>query len=252
MAIFISHRGESKDAPENTLEAFRLSNERDSDGMETDIHFTLDRVLVCSHDSDTKRRACGYSTIIEETLFSDLEKINVSGEPDSYDGKYPETHIPRFSDSLKTLRPGRKYYVEIKQNDPTILPAMKEEIDRSGVSWDQIVVISFHADIIAESRKQMPNIPALWLVWHGDKVNWTQTHSQEELIATLDRIHATGLDVGGEDCYLTKDFFDELKRRGYFIAVWTIDTEDRCRYLIANGADAVTSNCAAAMKAVCR
>ena len=34
---WISHRGESIDAPENTLSAFKLSSARDVDGMECDI-----------------------------------------------------------------------------------------------------------------------------------------------------------------------------------------------------------------------
>ena len=39
---FISHRGESCDAPENTLSAFRLAAERGTDGIECDIYFTSD------------------------------------------------------------------------------------------------------------------------------------------------------------------------------------------------------------------
>ena len=39
---WISHRGESIDAPENTLSAFKLSSARDVDGMECDIYFTSD------------------------------------------------------------------------------------------------------------------------------------------------------------------------------------------------------------------
>ena len=61
MVQWISHRGESIDAPENTAAAFRLAMDRDTDGMETDIHLTSDGVLVCCHDSDTKR-TCGGSS----------------------------------------------------------------------------------------------------------------------------------------------------------------------------------------------
>ena len=35
---WISHRGESYDAPENTVPAFRLSQEKKTDGMECDIY----------------------------------------------------------------------------------------------------------------------------------------------------------------------------------------------------------------------
>ena len=41
--LFLSHRGESDDAPENTLAAFALAMERDSDGIELDIRMTSDK-----------------------------------------------------------------------------------------------------------------------------------------------------------------------------------------------------------------
>ena len=42
MTLFLSHRGESDDAPENTLSAFAIAMERDSDGIELDIRLTSD------------------------------------------------------------------------------------------------------------------------------------------------------------------------------------------------------------------
>ena len=38
--IWIAHRGESLDAPENTLAAFKLSWQRNADGIECDIRLT--------------------------------------------------------------------------------------------------------------------------------------------------------------------------------------------------------------------
>ncbi len=45
--LWISHRGESCDAPENTMKAFRLAWERDTDGIELDIRISSDRRVVC-------------------------------------------------------------------------------------------------------------------------------------------------------------------------------------------------------------
>ena len=39
---WISHRGESADAPENSIAAFKLSLERRTDCMECDVHLTRD------------------------------------------------------------------------------------------------------------------------------------------------------------------------------------------------------------------
>ena len=54
---FISHRGESLDAPENTMAAYRSAIERGADGCECDIYLTKDNGIVCLHDGTAKRTA---------------------------------------------------------------------------------------------------------------------------------------------------------------------------------------------------
>lgn len=247
MSIFISHRGESHDAPENTLVAYRLSNERDTDGMECDIHFTAEKLLVCGHDFSTKRMS-GVDRVIEETPFVELELLDVSGHHEAYKGE----KIPLFSDSLKTLKPGRKYFVEVKANDPEVVAAMRKEIENSSIPFEQIVMISFQADMVAECKKVIPEVPALWLAHMRNNEDGTPRYTWDDIFSTLERIGADGLDVGGSNDVLTPEFLAEVKKRGYYLAVWTIDDEERCRYFEANGVDAITSNVAAAMKAALR
>ena len=63
--IFLSHRGESDDAPENTMQAYQLAMDRESDGIELDIHLSADGRVVCVHDADLKRVA-GVPAVIAE------------------------------------------------------------------------------------------------------------------------------------------------------------------------------------------
>jgi glycerophosphoryl diester phosphodiesterase len=46
----IAHRGASKEAPENTLAAFARALELGADGIELDVHKTVDDVVVVHHD----------------------------------------------------------------------------------------------------------------------------------------------------------------------------------------------------------
>ena len=60
--LWISHRGESYDAPENTMKAFRLAWKRGTDGIELDIRLTADGQVVCiqiSYDGTHHRRWLG-------------------------------------------------------------------------------------------------------------------------------------------------------------------------------------------------
>ena len=62
--LYISHRGESADAPENTMAAFRLAWERGTDGIECDVHRTADgRPQFGGGTAETRRRQLPWQTV---------------------------------------------------------------------------------------------------------------------------------------------------------------------------------------------
>jgi len=98
MTLFLSHRGESDDAPENTLESFRLAVERHSDGIELDVWTSGDGQLVVAHDGNLKRLT-GINLRISENKLSDLQKV------------YP---VPLLSDVLQILPDNMQLQIEMK------------------------------------------------------------------------------------------------------------------------------------------
>jgi glycerophosphoryl diester phosphodiesterase len=74
--LIIAHRGESFDAPENTLAAINLAWERGAEAVEIDIQFSKDRELVVIHDTDTKRLAGIDKKVVDQTL-EELKKLDV-------------------------------------------------------------------------------------------------------------------------------------------------------------------------------
>ncbi len=62
---------------------------------------------------------------------------------------------------------------------------MKREIESSGLDPEQIVVISFHADAIAESKRQLPHIKALWLSGYKKGEDGKFTPGVEEVAEPL-------------------------------------------------------------------
>ena len=240
---WISHRGESKDAPENTLPAFALSRERKTDGMECDIHLTADLMLVTGHDANTLR-VSGEDHVIEKTLFSDLQKLDVS-----YGKKeYSPCRIPLFSDTLKELGEGRMYYVEIKENDPRVIDCMVEELEKAHINADRIVMISFKEDIVKLFKEKYPDRKALFLTSFSVDQNGTWGPVAGELIEKLACLKADGVDIAGNLSFITKEYVQKVKNAGYDFAVWTIDDENTAKRFVDFGVDAITSNCAAHLK----
>jgi glycerophosphoryl diester phosphodiesterase len=243
--LWISHRGESVDAPENTVPAFALSTLRNVHGMECDIHLTADKKLVTCHDSDTIR-TCGESLVIEETCFDELQKLDASNNKPHY----ADTRIPLFADTLKVLGKDRLYYVEIKGGDPDVITAMVEELEKAGIPEDQVVMISFTEEIVRIFKERYPERKALWLT--GFKVNqdgtWYPTAS--DVISKLKELKADGVDIRGNLNFVNAEYVEKVKNAGYEFAVWTIDDEPTARKLIEFGVDAITSNCAGYLRGV--
>lgn len=239
---WISHRGESADAPENTLSSFKLAMERNTDGMETDIHLTSDGVLVCCHDANLKR-TCGIDMVIEETPLETVRKADACNGKEAYKGE----KIPLFSEALAVLKPGKLFYVEIKENDERVIDKMMAEIRQSDVKPEQIVMISFHADIVREFKARYPEQKALWLSslnQHGD------TRPEVYYPEFVRSLKADGIDAHCNKDVASPAMVKAFTESGMIYATWTLDTEEICDYFIQAGVTSITSNCAWKMRQI--
>ncbi|MBQ9336041.1 MAG: glycerophosphodiester phosphodiesterase [Lentisphaeria bacterium] len=234
---WISHRGESIDAPENSIPAFKLSLERRTDGMECDVHLTADQVVVVAHDPTTARMGDRNLTIAE-TKFEDLVKVNISGANETY----PDEHIHTLVDTLAYLGEGREYYIELKPGCPALVPAVKKILADAGMTPKQIVIISFDRELIALTKQQMPEFRALWLT--GMPADMTA----EKLLEELRAIHADGVDAGANEKIIDREFVRKLHEAGMFVAVWTVDHPGQAKRFIEMGVDSITSNRAAKLR----
>lgn len=76
--IAFAHRGGASDAPENTMPAFQYAVDLGYRYIETDVHVTLDGVLVAFHDSHL-RRTCGIDARIGDLTFDQVSNARVNG-----------------------------------------------------------------------------------------------------------------------------------------------------------------------------
>ena len=234
---FISHRGESLDAPENTLPAFALSLERQSDGMECDIYFTADGKIVCNHDGNTFRVSGEkVNAEINATTFEDLQKIDVSNNI----AGFRNTRIPLWTDTLQYLG-DLEYYVEIKRGDVSVAPELIRLIEESKIPAEQFTMISFGDEVVKAYKEAAPQRRALLLIGGNPTV------TAEEAIARMQACKADGLDLHGAD-NVDKAYVEKIHAAGFTIDIWTVDDPEKARRFIDYGVDGITSNCAAKLK----
>ena len=92
MVLKIAHRGASGYAIENSIEAFRMALQLNSDVIEFDVHSTKDGKLIVMHDPSIDRVTNGKGMINNLTL-NEIKKYRLSnGKP-----------IPTFYEVLDLL-----------------------------------------------------------------------------------------------------------------------------------------------------
>lgn len=233
----IAHRGESADAPENTLAAFRLAWERKVPAIELDVRLTKDQKLVVIHDPDTERTA-GVRKVIKDSTWDELKRLGVGAWKHP---KFKNEKLCLLEDALATIPDGGRCFIELKTG-PEVTPALVRAIDASGKSDAQLRVISFHPDTLEAVKRALPRVPTYLLVsFKRDERTQKWTPTIEEIIAVARRINADGVNLshqGPIDESLVRKVRD-ANLRLYF---WTVDDEPTARKLAALGADGITTN----------
>ncbi|CAN5885961.1 glycerophosphodiester phosphodiesterase [soil metagenome] len=233
----IAHRGESADAPENTMAAFLLAWERDVEAIELDVHLTRDGRLVVIHDPDTMRTT-GVPMTVKESTLEELQRL------DAGNWKGPEWEgekLPELSEVLATIPEGKRCFIEIKVG-PEAVPETIRAIEASGKAPEQLVIISFNVDTIAEAKRCLPEIPAYYLSsFHQGWYNSDWMPTAESLIETAEQINADALNVSYRGP-IDREFVEKIKKAGYDFYVWTVDDAEEARRLIEIGVDGITTN----------
>lgn len=243
----ISHRGESMDAPENTLPAFKLAVERGF-GFECDIYLSADKRCFTFHDRNLKRTTGGKNTkkCSEANWDTEISKLDVGSWGKWKDSKYVGTPPALLEDVLKLARDGRYIYVEIKAG-VEIVPYIKEVFAKqSNATPKNALFICFNAKVCAALKKAMPEYKVYWLVSStrsgkdGKKVAVDADH----VIAKLKKIGADGVDINFNAKYQDKVFFDKIKAAGFETHVWTVNKYESAKKAFEFGAQTLTTDCA--------
>ena len=171
--------------------------------------------------------------------FEELRGLDIGSWKDP---KWKGERIPTLEEVLAAVPVGKKVFLELKSG-PELVGPMAKVIEKSSVSPEQIVLISFHDDAIAECKKQMPHIKALWLCGFKKKDEKHKPPTAEEVAATLNRIKADGLDAEAVPDYLDAAFLKRLKDLGCReFSVWTVDDPQVAKFYADLGVWSITTN----------
>lgn len=149
----IVHRGVSKIAPENTLEAYAAAMDCGADGIEIDIRRSRDGVLYLFHDDDLERLSNATGPVSRLSFY---ELLRVTPK-EVYGPATRETRPPTLAAVLALARE-RAALLHLDIKEPGIQDDVAAMLDQADV-WDHVVEINdYNSDRIrsAPRLKLMP------------------------------------------------------------------------------------------------
>lgn len=229
----VAHRGASYDAPENTLEAFRLAWRSGVSVVEGDFRLTSDGCIVCFHDEKTGRIGGG-SLDIASSKLEDLRKLDVGAWKGA---AWAGAKIPTIEEILEEMPPGNMLLVEIKCGVEIL-----DVIARMSFDVSRIAIMSFSENVIAGAKKMMPEVEAFWLTRCRKSILGHGIDPEiEKILYILDETGADGLGCKAHEV-VDESFISALHQHGKKVNVWTVDDPVEAKLYIDAGADYLTTN----------
>ncbi len=266
--LLFAHRGGSGIAPENTMHAFDAAIALGVDGLELDVRFSRDGVVVVHHDASLARTT-DVSASVNALTADELARVDAArhfvpaadravretgangaglagragtaggaGTPDMLPLAGRGIGVPRLSDVLSRYRDTR-IIIELKLNEPALAEAVIGLVRAAGAD-ERVCLGSFGRRVLRAARQQAPQIATSAA---REEVRWALYRSW---------VHWPVTDVGysgyqvpemaGATRVVSQRFVEYAHAAGLGVQVWTVDDPAAARRLLDWGVDALISD----------
>ena len=219
--LVFAHRGGSALAPENTMAAFDNGLALGADGLELDVHLSRDGVVVVHHDPLLDRTTRLRGPIAERTV-DELRRVNV----------------PTLAEVFARYRDPR-IIIELKVNSAE-LAAATINVVRKADAVERVCLGSFGLRVLRAARAIEPAIATSGA---REEVRWALYRSWVRW--PVSGMAYTGYQIpelAGSTRVVSPRFVEYAHDAGLGVQVWTVDTEDQARRLMAWGVDALITD----------
>jgi glycerophosphoryl diester phosphodiesterase len=250
--IAYAHQAGAKESPSSTLFAIQRAVDLGCQAIELDVHATLDRQLVVSHDATVDATSNGSGKIADMTL-SELKKLDFSywfstqQDPGNYflRGKFKtdKNYGVATLDEIFSSFPDIIFNFDIKQTDPDVkgYEGLLADKIREFKMQDNVIVASFLDGAIKKFREICPEVSTsasanevyeFYQLWKNNK-----DVKGFAPLALQVPFYFNGNQV------VNASFVDYAHRHNLVVHVWTIDEADQMNELLEFNVDAIMTDC---------
>ena len=221
-ALKISHRGDSSNFVENSLEALESAHQKKADFVEMDVLMTKDKQFVVFHDRTLKRMA-GLNRKVSDLTLEQLQRISIHNEAGM------TSRIPSLKEYIeKSNRLKQPLLIELKPEKGKVQEFMKAFLKQYKAlnPLNQNRFISLYLDALLEAKKALPSIQTGYII----------------------PFQLGSLENYPVDFYLVEEFsYNHLfalsaKKQKKQVFVWTINKENKMKELLLNGVDGLLTD----------
>lgn len=211
----ISHRGDSKNFTENTLQAIISAKEMGADSCEIDVQLTKDSRVVVFHDKSLKRLT-GISEYVNNLDYEEL--IALAGQ---------QVKIPLFEDILDYAKDNIKLVVELKPDSrktDLVEKVVGYVKNRNMISKVMIQSLDYKSLEMIETIE--PRIATGFIAYmlYGD---------YKKLVVDF---------LNVEKSYLSEKMIKDIHNAGKKVWVWTVNSEDEMEKFVDMKVDGILTD----------
>lgn len=232
----IAHRGAGKDAPENSLSAFRLGAEHGYTMFECDVKLSKDKELFLHHDDDLPRTTDGKGLAKTHT-WAELSRLDAGSW---HSAKYAGESLTRF-ESLVDFVLANNYQLDVE------LKPNPDEAYETGIAVAKFLeakialdhkpypflLSSFQPEALQGAKDTAPKMPRALLVddWQGN---------QEQFFKILDDLECVGVITNYK--ILSEEIVNKCHDNGLFVMIYTANEPQDIEHLFSIGVDSVITD----------
>lgn len=226
--VWIAHRGNSVEAPENTLSSVGLALRLDPQPqfVEIDVQLSADGELVVIHDDDLQRTT-GVAGKVSEKSWAELAGLR-AGFAERFQDQFADEQLPRLAQVLDLAA----------EYDGRIMIEVKARGAGEGVGRllfergeiEQHIVASFKPAVLAAAKRMAPGVRVLYL---ASEPNLGDIALAQELEASI---------LGCHHESASRSLAESVHRAGMQLWCYTVNDAARARELRKLGVDGVISD----------
>ena len=220
-----AHRGDSANAPENTMAAIKMANENGADIIEIDVRQTKDGQYILMHDENLKRT----TGVNERVGVLDYEYISTLDAGSYFSEEFTGERIPTLEEVIAyAVEEDIFLNIELKpaKTDEKYEDGIVELIEKYDFE-DNCVVASINYKTISNVKKLNPEITTVYIM--------TMAFGEFEDLEYADIFSIKHI-------FVDSTMVNSIHQRGKKIYAWTANKEDDIKDLLLLDVDSIITD----------